>query len=142
MKKMIYKGLVENTLLSGLEAECCTKREIETLENWNLRHMRKVLGSENSVEVGGVRRQVTNAEVRERFGTHMLWTILMKRRLDWLIQIISEENDQVQLRAAVFGVLKVTKLVDMGWNPWVRQWDRDLEIFAQMVRWRLMSGVK
>ena len=97
VKKMIYRGLVENTLLSGLESEVLTHNEYEKLEKWNVLHMRKVLGSDNSEEVNGVRRQKSNSEIRKLFGTHTLISIMRKRRLDWLRNIVRYPDENKQL---------------------------------------------
>ena len=127
VKKMIYKGLIENALLSGLEAEALTNTEYAKLEKWNIRYMRKVLGPDNSVDVNGERRQISNTEVRSKFNTHTLDSTMSKRRLDWLVQIVDNPDDNAQLRAGVFGKLEVVANVDIGWNPWVLQWEKDLE---------------
>ena len=92
----------------------------------------KVLGSENSVEVGGVRRQCSNFEVRQAFGTYTLASIMRKRRLDWLQNIVNHADENKQLRAAVFGDLRCVSNIDMPWNPWVLQWEQDLTEFARV----------
>ena len=79
--------------------------------------MRKVLGADNSVEVEGVRRQISNSEVRRKFGTCTLDSTMSKRRLDWLAQIVDKPEDNVQLRAAIFGTLDVVDGINVGWNP-------------------------
>ena len=129
-KRMVYKGLVENTLLSGLECETLTAKEMLRLETWNIKHMRKVLGQDNCEMVEGVRRQISNESVREKFGTYTLTSILRKRRLDWLKNIILRVDDNVQLRSAVWGQLRLTRNVEIPWNPWVLQWEKDLDVFA------------
>ena len=120
---MIYKGLIENALLSGLEAEALSNTEYAKLEKWNMKYMRKVLGADNSVEVNGERRQISNTEVRAKFCTHTLNSTMSKRRLDWLVQIVDKPEDNVQLRAGVFGTMDVIANVGIGWNPWVQQWE-------------------
>ena len=56
---------------------------------------------------------------------------MSKRRLDWLRQIVQSPEDNVQLKAAVFGTLDIVAGVEIGWNPWVQQWERDLDELAQ-----------
>ena len=131
VKKMVYKGLVENTLLSGMEAELLNAKEIQRLDKWNVLHMRKVLGANNSVNVDGARHQMSNKDVRQKFTTHNVGSILRKRRLDWLRSILENGDENVQLRAAVFGDLGKVRRVNLGWNPWVLQWEKDLDVFAE-----------
>jgi hypothetical protein len=125
-KRLIYKCLVEGTLMSGLEAEVLSKKEWKELETWNLGMMRKALSKLSViVEDDGTRRQLPNATIRGLMGTHTLRSIWRERTLKWYGKLRkADEADVIQLRTAVGGDIVLGRNregVVAGWAPWARE---------------------
>ena len=103
------------------------------LDKWNVKYMRKMLGKLGVVErPDGTTYQKSNTQIRELMQTHALGSILRKRRLDWLRDIITNPRENKQLRAAVFGSIEnKPEPQGVGENPWIQQWEQDLRDLAQ-----------
>ena len=125
-KRLIYKCLVEATLLSGMEAEVISKRQWKEMEVWNLGMMRKALSKLSViVEEDGSRRQLPNATIRSLMGTHTLRSIWRERLLKWYGNIVKmKEEDVIQLRTVIGGNLTLGKdrtEVVANWSPWAQE---------------------
>ena len=78
-----------------MKPDALTWQELDMLDKVHMQLMRKVLGQGNSVvRPDGTRHQIDNKAVRKAFETHSVGSILRKRRLDWVLNVIRhpEEN--------------------------------------------------
>ena len=123
-KRTIFMGMVFNTGLAGMEAERPRWREIQEIDTMCMKLLKKMVGQEGSRETEYGRRGKTNKEIREMVGIPNMHSELRHRRLRWLQDIIKNEGENEQLRAAVFGQMTIER-EGIGENPYMGQWVKD-----------------
>ena len=84
IKCTTYKGLVQNTLLSGLEAETLRECDYKRLETVDLTLARKAIGNLGVYTHDDHKRQHSNQHVRRTLGISTVHSELRVRRLKWL----------------------------------------------------------
>ena len=103
LKANVFKGLVANTMLSGMEAERARPCDLEKMESCLMGLARRLLGRESVYQCEGKNRQRPNRVIREKLGLMNLRDVLRVRRLKWLLDIIRHPGENLQLRAALGG---------------------------------------
>ena len=141
----LFKGVVVSALLSGMEAEAPTAADLRLLEGAQCKYGRMALGSRGSREVRGVRRQLSDEEVRRRLGLATVESELRARRLKWWQGVTEDRGNNVQLRAALFGTMRreTREGVILGPCPWMQLLMQDMGEFAEVKGcWGGREGVR
>ena len=135
-KRGLFLNAVFNTGLSGMEPELSTWRDLKAIDLVVVKYLRQLLGEDSAWcisnpqeggEVQNVYHQKSNKEVRTMMRVANVDSELRYRRLKWLQDIIAHPDDNVQLRAAVFGELG-DDLEPEELNPWADRWIQDLKL--------------
>ena len=87
-KITVYKACVLSVLLYGSETWPIYAKEVNRLNTFHLRNLRRILGV-------SWRDKVTNVEVLEQTGCDSMHTILSTRRLRWLGHVCRLENNRL-----------------------------------------------
>ena len=139
IKIVVFRSLVKSSLLSGQEAVCLLKGELETMEktqNWYLcRLMRR--GTWNMEEERWTSKSM--AEVRRELGVATIASEMRSRRIKWLQQIGQHPERNMNMLAALTGSYEwdmIPQLTNEGWateetNPWLAQFLKDLDYVCQ-----------
>ena len=139
IKMVVFRSLVRSSLMSGQEAICLLKGEMETMEktqNWYLcRLMRR--GTWNTEEERWTTRSM--AEVRRTLGVATIASEMRSRRVKWLQQIGQHPENNLNMLAALtgsYGWDMIPQLTNDGWatertNPWLTQFLEDLDAVCQ-----------
>ena len=99
---MVYKGLVKNALMSGLEALVLLDSETNELEQTQCMFLRKVMqGEAHSIDGAGKHFAVTNDAIREKLGISTIASDLQARRVKWLQKMARFPYDHVNVLAAL-----------------------------------------
>ena len=134
-KANVYKGLVVNTLMSGLEAETLRACDFDKLEKCMMGLARRLVGSRGVYKHGDTKRQVTNEQVRRLLRLTNVHDELRIRRLKWLHDMHANPHENVQLRAALGGRLKTSRHeMVMEYVPWLDQLVRDVKWYVDETR--------
>ena len=81
---MIFNSIVLGTLLSGMEAEVPRTADVERMQVFILKMMRKALRQRGTRPMeDGSRRILKNEEIMTLFGTYTIESLLKMRRLKW-----------------------------------------------------------
>jgi len=106
--KLVFKSMVYNVGLSGLEAEFGPDYTQGIIRLETALHVlqRKVLGHRlSTVTLAGEHRRCTVAAMRAEFDTASVYSEQRHRRIKWWQSIVTHPDDNVQLRAALFGAM-------------------------------------
>ena len=101
VKARVFKGLVVNTLVSGMEAKTLRACDYEKMEGCMMGLARRLLGRGGVYLHEAERRQYSNETVRERLGLTCVVDLMRIRRLGWLMNILTLPRENMQLRAAL-----------------------------------------
>ena len=94
-KRLVFKGLVLGTLLSGLEAEVLRECDYKQMDECIMGLARKTLGSWGKVRRGGQVAKRTNEEVRVYMGVACIRVEMARRRLGWMQDILRYPTQNV-----------------------------------------------
>ena len=104
-KSIVLRAVVTGALMSGIEAEVLNKTQLDEIESNHMTLMRKATGSLSSYNSNGIRKQQGNTHIRELMGINHTTREIPKRRIKWYKEILTNNEDNKQLRGAVFGRL-------------------------------------
>ena len=135
--------MVQGALLSGMEAEVPSERDITRMESAQCMLARRAMGSKGSYENSRGRRQLSNEQEREHTRLHTVDSTLRARRLKWWTIIMADTGENKQLLAALFGTME-RGLRDgrvLGPTPWVMQLANGLEEYGMITQqWGMVRG--
>lgn len=106
IKRMIYIGLVVNSLLSGLEAVLLTSSHFAKMEKFHCkRRLRRfLLGKAHTVDAEtGARSTLTNDQVRRATESHSLMSMWQARRCRWMQKFAAEPKNNAAMLAVFHG---------------------------------------
>ena len=93
---------------------------------------RKVAGKDGIRMVDQTRKQETSKHIRKLRGISSCQEELRIRRLLWLTNILEHPSQNIQLRAALGGVLKLEHTeISLEFTPWLNQVKIDLEWYME-----------
>ena len=107
-KKTPFIGKVYNNIISGMEAEAPRWNEVEQMDKVIMGMMRTIVGTDGIEDrEDGTKRKKTNKEIRRMMGVGNIADEMAHRRLIFFQRIIIDEEQNVQVVAAVFGNLSI-----------------------------------
>ena len=118
--------MIYNNLISGLEGEVLTRKDLQVLEKSLVKLARKALGSYGYYEKEGVWQQKSGQQVLAKLQLRTVEAELRIRRLKWLQKVILYPEDHVQFRAAIFGQACIDNRRHARLAPWGEQMTEDL----------------
>ena len=92
--------------------------------------MRNAIGSLSSCDSAGVRKQHSNTYIRELMNINHTTREISKRRIKWFKEMLTNLEDNKQLRSAVFGRLDKEDeagSINIGTGPWVQLLIQDIQ---------------
>jgi hypothetical protein len=142
IKKMIFNSIVLGTLLSGMEAEVPRKADVERMQVFILKMMRKALRQRGTrLMEDGSRRILKNEEIMTLFGTYTIESLLKVRRLKWYCAMLKHPMEHVQLRTALVGRMEFApEGYAPNLSPWIEQLVKDLEVLPESLC--MIGGVR
>ena len=142
-KLLVYKALVQSTLLSGLEVLVLEKQKYQQLDGFILRTGRKLLqGRACNKELqsdGSIRYTACSSKaVWKMLGLCPSQLELRVRRLRWYQQLASNISEHICILMAMFGRLGFDDVDTVGAdgkirssaNPWALQFQEDMQALA------------
>ena len=133
-RKLAFKNLVLNTLLSGLEAEVLRKCDYETLEKTLMALARRAIGRAGTYEHASGNRQRPSQWVRKYLAVSSCLVTLRTRRLGWLRDMLLHPGENVQVRAALGGDMRIPFAGSTSEHtPWLEQMMEDLLWLADRI---------
>ena len=142
-KLLVYKALVQSTLLSGLEVLVLEKQKYQQLDGFILRTGRKLLQgracNKDLQSDGSIRYTACSSKaVWKMLGLCPSQLELRVRRLRWYQQLASNISEHICILMAMFGRLGLDDVDTVGAdgkirssaNPWALQFQEDMQALA------------
>lgn len=139
LRRAMFKHLVVNTLLSGLECETLRKCDYDKLETCQTMLAGKALGNKGAIEKKDKMHQKDNNTVRELMHIGTIYSELRIRRIELMEAILTQPDQTEQLRAAVGGKTKIGDgTIKHEYEPWLKQLAEDVIRFGRIARDRAL----
>jgi len=120
-KKQLFIGNVDSAATSGMEAETTPDTEYQTIEKVRMQLLRKMLGKLITKKNGDKWSTISNNEIRKNMELPTIKSIVEKRKLKWLKDIIQSPDDNIMLRAALTGDLELDTNNLTNFTPWIEE---------------------
>ena len=143
LTRELFCSMVQGALLSGMEAEVPSERDLCKMGRTQCMLARRALGAKGSYENSRGRRQLSNEQVRKITRLCTVDSTLRARRLKWWMNIMANPGENKQLMAALFGTMEreVREGKVLGPTPWVLQLAHDLEEYSVLTQqWGIVRG--